>query len=83
MITMITQEQAEEIATRAMQEYVSKCQCNSTEDVANALMKMASICGVGMVAVVGHKDAVDRMQATTDFIDKTLNGVNYRFQKAH
>lgn len=77
---MITPDQAEELAKKAMQDYVNKCGCNTVEDVGNVLMKLVSMCGLGMCAVGGKADAVARLQGTTDYISKTQEGVNWKSQ---
>ena len=71
---MITQKEAEKLAKQHMTDYVNACNCQTQEDVANVLMKLASVCGVGMCAVVGYADSVARMQGITDFINETMSG---------
>lgn len=80
---MITQQEAEKLAKQHMTEYVNACNCQTQEDVANVLMKFASVCGVGMVAVVGHADAVARMRGTADFINETCAGTTWKCEKAN
>jgi hypothetical protein len=80
---MLTAAQAEALAQQRMQDYVNACGCQSHEDVANVLMKLASMCGLGMCAVVGHDEAVARMQGTTDYIAAAQAGVNYRAERAN
>lgn len=75
---MITQQKAEELAQTLMQDYVKACKCNTPDDVANVLMKLASMCGLGMCAVVGQPEAVARLQGTTDYIAKTQAGKNWK-----
>lgn len=75
---MITQQKAEALAQAVMQDYVKACQCDTHEDVANALMKLASMCGLGMCAVVGQPEAVARLQGTTDYIARTQAGRNWK-----
>jgi hypothetical protein len=77
---MITEQDAEKLAQAVMQDYVNRCQCNTKEDVANALMKLTSMCGLGMCAVVGKDDAVARLQGTADYIAKTQKGANWKAQ---
>ena len=67
---MINPEEAEKLANATVEEYVAKCSCESQQDVANVLMKLASVCGLGMCAVVGQEDAVARMQGTAEHISK-------------
>jgi hypothetical protein len=75
---MITAKQAEVLAQEAMQDYVNKCGCDNEQDVANALMKLASMCGLGMCAVVGQAEAVSRLQGTTDYIANAQAGQNWK-----
>lgn len=77
---MITPQQAEALAQKTMQDYVNKCGCNTAEDVGNALMKLVSMCGLGMCAVGGKSDAVARLQGTTDYISKAMEGVHWKAQ---
>ncbi|WAR45507.1 hypothetical protein [Methylomonas rapida] len=80
---MITSREAEILARQAMTDYVNACHCQTQDDVANVLMKLASLCGLGMVAVVGHADAVARMQGTTDYISENVSDVLWKTTKAH
>lgn len=75
---MITQEEAEALARQHMTDYVNSCNCQTEEDVANVLMKLVSVCGIGMCAVVGNADAVARMQGTTNFVEKSMVGRSYK-----
>lgn len=75
---MITPNEAEKLANKAVQDYVNACGCNSLEDVGNALMKLASMCGLGMCATVGHEEAVARMQGTTDYIARAQKGKQWK-----
>lgn len=75
---MITAKQAEELANQTVADYVNACGCNDMQDVGNALMKLASMCGLAMCATVGHADAVARLQGTTDYIAKSQSGKNWK-----
>ncbi|MDD4926934.1 MAG: hypothetical protein PHF58_10580 [Methylotenera sp.] len=77
---MITQEEAEALAKKHLQDYVNACGCNTTEDAANALMKMASLCGVFMCAMVGQAEAVARLEGTAAFIAKPEIGANWKYE---
>ena len=77
-LTMITSKEAEKLAHTVIQDYVNACQCNTLEDVGNALMKLASMCGLGMCATVGQQEAVARLQGTTDYIAATQEGKNWK-----
>jgi hypothetical protein len=78
---MITPQEAEVLANQAVQEFVNKCDCKNTQDVANVLMKLASMCGLAMCAVVGRDEAVDRMQGTTNYIEKAQAGKNWKLER--
>ena len=80
---MKTAKEAETLAQQAMQDYVNKCGCQTKEDVANALMKLVSMCGLGMCAVVGQPEAVARLQGTTNHVAKTQENVNWKSERAH
>lgn len=67
---MITPEEAEKLAHKTVEDYMYSCDCDTTEDAANALMKLASMCGLAMRATVGQDEAVKRLQGTTDYIAK-------------
>ena len=65
---MITPQEVEKLANKTVEDYVNACRCNNEQDVANVLMKLASMCGLGMYAVVGQEEAIERMQGTTCYI---------------
>lgn len=75
---MITPKECEDLAQQVMQDYVKACDCQSTQDVANVLMKLISMCGLGMCATVGQPEAVSRLQGTTDYIARTQAGKNWK-----
>ena len=68
---MITPDEAEILANAAATEYVKACGCATHEDIANVLMKLASMCGVGMAAVVGRDDAVQRLLGCANYVNQT------------
>lgn len=69
---MIVQAEAEILCKKLMEDYVNTCQCDSDIDVANVLMKLISICGIGICAVTGREDAVLRLNGTAEFINKSF-----------
>ena len=75
---MITAQQAEHLANKTIEDYVNACGCRNEQDVANVLMKLASMCGLGMCAVVGQPEAASRMQGTADYIGAALAGQNWK-----
>lgn len=80
---MITPQEAEALAQRYMQEYVNACGCDTVQDVGNALMKLVSMCGLGMCATVGQAEAVARLEGTAAYIAKTQEGRNWRSERAN
>ncbi len=80
---MIKPEEAEALAQKMMQDYVNACKCDTTQDVANALMKLVSMCGLGMCATVGQPEAIERLEATAAYIAKAQAGKNWRSERAH
>lgn len=75
---MIKPQECEALAQQVMQDYVNKCGCANQQDVANVLMKLVSMCGLGMCAVVGQAEAVSRLQGTADHVAATQAGVNWK-----
>ena len=75
---MITPQQADQLANKTIEDYVNACGCRNEQDVANVLMKLASMCGLGMCAVVGQAEAVARLQGTTDHVARTQAGKNWK-----
>lgn len=80
---MITPKQAEALAQKTMQDYVNACKCDTPQDVANALMKLVSMCGLGMCATVGQPEAVERLESTAAYIAKTQAGKNWRSERVN
>ena len=70
---MIKPKEADKLANTTVQDYVNACNCDTPQDVANVLMKLASMCGLGMCGVVGQEEAISRMQGTADYIAKPEN----------
>ena len=75
---MLTPKQAESLAQQTVQDYVNKCGCRTAEDVGNVLMKLVSMCGLGMCAVGGKVDAVSRLRGTAEYIEMTQEGVHWK-----
>lgn len=80
---MITPQAAEALAQKTMQDYVNACKCDTPQDVGNALMKLVSMCGLGMCATVGQPEAVARLEGTTAYIGKTEAGKTWRSERAN
>ncbi len=80
---MITPKEAESLAQKTMQDYVNACKCDTPQDVGNALMKLVSMCGLGMCATVGQHEAVARLEGTAEYIAKTQEGRNWNVERAN
>ncbi len=80
---MLNPNEAEIIAQDYMQKYVNECKCDTKEDVANVLMKLMSMCALGMCATVGKNDAVERIRGTAAYIETTQAGKNWQVEKSH
>lgn len=77
---MITPSDAEKLAIKKIQEYISACGCLTTDDVGNALMKMLSVTGQAMLAAEGQKIAVARILDTAEHINKPKFLKSYRME---
>jgi len=80
---MITQAEAEKLANKAVTDYVNSCHCDTMEDAANALMKLASMCGMAMCAVVGQVEAVARMEGTAAYIARPEHSGPWKTERAN
>jgi hypothetical protein len=80
---MITPQESEVLAQKTMQDYVNACKCDSADDVANALMKLVSMCGLGMCAVVGQPETVDRLKGVAAYIAETQSGKSWWCERAN
>ena len=74
---MLTPKKAEQLASKILEDYVNACECKDEQDVANVLMKLVSLCGLAMCAVVGQKEAIERMQGTTNYISRKENSASW------
>lgn len=69
-----TPAEAEELAKRAVGEYLTACRLASADPVAigNYLMKLASVAGCLMANAEGADTAFDRLLGTAQFVLKTM-----------
>ena len=68
-------EEAEELAKKAVGDYLTACRIASREDreaMGNYLMKLASVAGVMMANAEGADTAFDRLLGTAQFVLKTM-----------
>jgi hypothetical protein len=68
--------EAEEIAARAVSEYLAACRIaageNEAEMIGNYLMKLVSVAGVLMAQAEGGAEAALRLEGTARFIFKSM-----------
>ena len=67
-----TPAQAEELAKKAVADYLNACHIATPEQVGNYLMKLASVAGVLMANAEGSAEAALRLEGTARFILKTM-----------
>lgn len=69
-----TPAEAEELAKKAVSDYLTACRMTSADPVAigNYLMKLASVTGVMMANAEGANIAFDRLLGTAQFVLKTM-----------
>lgn len=65
---MITPKEAEELATKHVQEFVNACKPNDLEDVGNALLKLLSTTGQAMIATQGQDVALAMVEGTHEYL---------------
>lgn len=69
-----TPAEAEELAKKAVGEYLTACRMSSADPVAmgNYLMKLASVTGCLMAQAEGSEIAADRLMGTAAFVFKAM-----------
>jgi hypothetical protein len=74
MTQAATPDEAEELAKKAVGDYLTACRMASVDPIAigNYLMKLASVTGVLMANAEGADAAFDRLLGTTQFVLKTM-----------
>ncbi len=80
---MITQQEAEKLATEKIQEYVNACDCMNTDDVGNVLMKMLSVTGQAILATQRQEKAVEIIKGTANHIAKPKFKNGYKQEPVH
>ena len=70
--TPATPAQAEELAKKAVGEYLTACGMTDSAQIGNYLMKLASVAGVVMANAEGSEQSYARMLGTAQFILKTM-----------
>ncbi len=78
---MVTQEQAEKLATQHLQEYVNNCGCLTVEDIGNVLLMMISVAAVSIAATNGPDTAINVLVGAAAFIEKQPD--NWQMSVSH
>lgn len=64
----ITPKQAEELAKKAVADYLNACNLQSADQIGDVLMKLCSVAGVLMAQAEGSQVACDRLVGTAQFV---------------
>ena len=67
-----TPAEAEELAKKAVGDYLTACRMTDREQIGNYLMKLASVAGVVMANAEGADMAFDRLLGTAQFVLKSM-----------
>lgn len=78
---MITQQEAEALATKHIQEYVNQCGVTDTEELGKVLMKLLSTTGQAILATQGQTEAVAIVDATARHLAKPEFSKPYRMER--
>ena len=65
---MTTPQQAEELAKKAVADYLNACNLQDASQIGNVLMKLCSVAGVLMAQAEGSEAACDRLVGTAEFV---------------
>ena len=67
-----TPAEAEQLAKKAVGDYLSACHMTDRDQIGNYLMKLCSVAGVLMAQAEGSEKAADRLSGTAAFVFKTM-----------
>ena len=65
---MVSEELAEQMGVKVIEEYVNACQCDTEEECAKALVKLAGVLGLAVRAVSDRDTAVFLMETIAEQI---------------
>lgn len=68
-----TPAEAEELAKKAVGDYLTACRMTDRDQIGNYLMKLASVTGVLMASAEGSQVAHDRLIGTAKFVRKNMS----------
>lgn len=69
---MITPQKAEELAKKAVSDYLTACGLEDVSQIGDVLMKLCSVAGVVMAQAEGSASAYQRLVGTAIFIVKNM-----------
>ncbi len=72
MTAPATPAEAEELAKKAVGEYLTACRMADATNLGNYLMKLVSVAGVVMAQAEGSAEAALRLEGTARFLLKTM-----------
>lgn len=72
MTAPATPAEAEELAKKAVGDYLTACRMADATNLGNYLMKLVSVAGVVMAQAEGSTEAALRLEGTARFIHKTM-----------
>lgn len=72
MTVSATPGQAEELAKKAVSEYLTACGMTHRDQIGNYLMKLCSVAGCVMANAEGSRAAAERLAGTAAFIRKSM-----------
>ena len=64
--------EAEELAKKAVGDYLTACRMTDREQIGNYLMKLCSVAGVVMANADGSAEAAARLQGTAEFVRRNM-----------
>lgn len=70
--TPATPDEAEELAKKAVGDYLTACRMADREQIGNYLMKLVSVAGVLMAQAEGSDVAAERLAGTAAFVFNTI-----------
>ena len=64
--------EAEQLAKKAVGDYLTACRMTDRQQIGNYLMKLCSVAGCVMANAEGSEAAADRLTGTAAFVFKTM-----------
>ena len=64
--------EAEELAKKAVGDYLTACRMTDRDQIGNYLMKLASVAGIVMAQAEGSESAAQRLEGTAMFVRRAM-----------